>query len=89
MRAILESYSKEILKSTSEQFLDLAVEVRLQTVSTSELVKLLAKANRLRYQEMNIIDDENVSCLVQGGNVNSQSKPGVIGTLKLPATIAG
>ena len=47
MRAILESYGKEILESASEQFLDLAVEVRLQTISARELVKLLAKANSL------------------------------------------
>jgi hypothetical protein len=42
---ILESYSKEILESASKQFLDLAVKVRLQTISTKELVKLLAKVN--------------------------------------------
>jgi translation initiation factor 6 (eIF-6) len=57
---ILESYSKEILESISEQFLDLAVEVRLQTISASQLVKLLAKVNRLGYQETDIDDDENV-----------------------------
>jgi hypothetical protein len=47
VRAILESYGKEILESASEQFLDLAIEVRLQIIGASELVKLLAKANRL------------------------------------------
>lgn len=59
VRAALESYGKEILESASEQFLDLAVEVRLQTISASQLVKLLAKANRLGYQETDIVDDEN------------------------------
>jgi hypothetical protein len=49
VRTILESYGKEILESASEQFLNLAVEVRLQTISARELVKLLAKANRLGY----------------------------------------
>jgi hypothetical protein len=34
--SILESYGKEILESASEQFLDLAVEVRLQTISARE-----------------------------------------------------
>ena len=47
VRAILESYGKEILESTSDQFLDLAVGVRLQTLSTRELVKLLARRKGL------------------------------------------
>jgi hypothetical protein len=93
VRAILESYGKEILESASEQFLDLAVEVRLQTIGASELVKLLAKANRLGYQETDIVDDENGARPVQGGNANSRSKPGAIGTAigtaKPPAAIAG
>ncbi len=89
VRAILESYGKEILESASEQFLDLAVEVRLRTISARELVKLLAKANRLGYQETDIIDDENGARLVQGGNANSRSKPDAIGTPKPPGAIAG
>merc|ERR1711964_586497 len=75
VRAILESYGKEILESASEQFLDLAVEVRLQTISARQLVKLLANANRLGYQETDIVDDENGARPVQGGNANSRSKP--------------
>ena len=89
VRAILESYSKEILESASEQFLDLAVEVRLQTVSASQLVKLLAKANRLGYQETDIVDDENGARPVQGGNANSRSKPDATRTPKPPTAIAG
>jgi hypothetical protein len=89
VRAILESYGKEILESASEQFLDLAVEVRLQTISARELVKLLAKANRLGYQETDITDDENGARLVQGGNANSRSKPDAIGTPKPPGAFAG
>jgi hypothetical protein len=71
VRVILESYSKEILKSTRKKFLDLAVEVRLYIFSVSELVKLLAKANKLIYQETGIFDNKNVSRPVQGGNANS------------------
>jgi hypothetical protein len=89
VRSILESYGKEILESASEQFLDLAVEVRLQTISARELVKLLAKANRLRYKETDTVDDENSASLVQGGNANSRSKPDAIGTPKPPGAIAG
>ena len=89
VRAILESYGKEILESASDQFLDLAVEVRLQTISARELVKLLAKANRLGYQEAGIVDNENGTRPVQGGNANSRSKPNAIGTPKPPDAIAG
>jgi len=85
VRAILESYGKEILESASEQFLDLAIEVRLQT---RELVKLLAKAKRLGYQETDIIDDEEGVRPVQGGNANSRSKPDAIGIPKPPGAIA-
>ena len=87
--AILETYGKEILESASEQFLDLALEVRLQTISARELVKLLAKANRLGYQETDTVDDENDAPPVQGGNANSRSKPDAIGTPKPPGAIAG
>jgi hypothetical protein len=86
---ILESYNKEILESASEQFLDLAVEVRLQTISASQLVKLLAKANRLGYQETDIDDNENGARPVQGGNANARSKPDATGTPKPPTAIAG
>lgn len=89
--AILETYGKEILESASEQFLDLALEVRLQTIGTRELVKLLAKANRLGYQEIDTVDDENGACAppVQGGNANSRSKPDATGTRESPGAIAG
>ena len=87
MRAILEAYGKEILESASEQFLDLALEVRLQTISARELVRLLAKANRLGYQETDTVDDENGAPPVQGGNANSRSKPDTIP--KPPGAIAG
>ncbi|KAH9203979.1 hypothetical protein DL95DRAFT_398890 [Leptodontidium sp. 2 PMI_412] len=89
VRTILEAYGKEILESASEQFLDLAVEVRLQTISARELVKLLAKANQLRCEETDIIDDENGAHPVQGGNANSRSKPDAIGIPKPPGAIAG
>ena len=86
-RAILESYGKEILNSASDEFLDLAVGLRLQTISARELVKLLAKAKRLGYQETDIIDDEDVRH-VQGANAGSWSKAIGIGTPKPRATIA-
>ncbi|KAH7378856.1 hypothetical protein BKA64DRAFT_728065 [Cadophora sp. MPI-SDFR-AT-0126] len=59
VRTILKAYGKEILESASEQFLDLALEVRLQIIRLRELAKLLTKANRLGYQENDTVDDEN------------------------------
>jgi hypothetical protein len=89
VRAILESYGKEILESASDQFLDLAIGVRLQTISARELVKLLAKAKRLGYQETDIIDDEDGVRYVQEANAGSPSEPNGIETPKPRATITG
>jgi len=88
VRSILDAYSKEILKSASDQFLDLAVGVRLQTIGAKGLVKLLAKAKRLGYQETDIIDDEEGVCPVQEANAGSRSKPNEIETPKPRATLA-
>ena len=89
VRTILEAYGKEILESASEQFLDLALEVRLQTISPRELAKLLAKANRLGHQENDTADDEHGASTVQGGNENLRSKLDVVGTPKPRGAIAG
>ena len=64
VRAILESYGKEILESASDQFPDLAVEVRLRIIGARELVKLFAKAKKLRYEETDIDDDKKSTRLV-------------------------
>jgi hypothetical protein len=88
VRSILNAYSKEILKSASDQFLNLAVRVRLQTISARELVKLLAKAKRLGYQKTDIIDDEDGVRPVQKANTGSPSKPNGIETPKPWATVA-
>ncbi|CZR66028.1 uncharacterized protein PAC_15928 [Phialocephala subalpina] len=87
VRAILESYGKEILESASDQFLDLAVEVRLQTIGARELVKLLAKAKRLGYEETDIDDDKKSTRPVQEANASSPLKPNAIP--KPPGAIAG
>jgi hypothetical protein len=50
-------------------------------------VKLLAKANRLGYQETDIDDDENSARPVQGSNANARSKPDATGTPKPPTAI--
>jgi hypothetical protein len=49
----------------------------------------LEEANRLGYQETDIVDDENGARPVQEGIANSRSKPDAIGTPKPPSTIAG
>ena len=89
VRAILESYGKDILESASDQFLDHAVGGGLQTISARELLKLLVKAKRLGYQETDIIDDKDGVRPVQEANACSRSKPSGIETPKPQATIAG
>ncbi len=90
MRAILEAYGKEILESVSEQFLDLAVEVRLPTISARELVNLLTKAKRLGYEETDIKDDDKKSPrLVREANAGSRPKPSAIGAPRPRGAIAG
>jgi hypothetical protein len=89
VRTILEDYGKEILESASDQFLDLAVRLRLQKISGNKLVKLLAEAGRLGYQKTNIIDKETGVRSAQEANAGSRSKPDAIATPKPPGTIAG
>jgi hypothetical protein len=89
VRAILESYSKEILDSASDQFLDLVVGVRLQIISARELVKLLPKAKRLGYQKTGIIEDEDGVHPIQEANEPTRLKPNGIENPKPRASIAG
>jgi hypothetical protein len=56
-RSIFNTQGKEILECASDQFLDHAIALRLETVSARHLVDLLAKAERLRYIESNIVED--------------------------------
>ncbi|KIN03298.1 hypothetical protein OIDMADRAFT_53095 [Oidiodendron maius Zn] len=46
-RSILDTHGKEILERASHQFLDLATALRLQTITTRDLVGSPAKAGRL------------------------------------------
>lgn len=76
-------YGKEILESTSYQFLDLTVRLRLQKISESEVVKLLTEAGRLSYQKTDTILGET------GARSAPRSKPDAIATPKPPVAIAG
>ena len=62
-RSILDIYAKEILECASDQFLDLAVVLRLETINAKDLVDLLAKTGRQRHIEADIIEDEAGECL--------------------------
>jgi hypothetical protein len=46
--SILDTYGKEILECASHPFLDLTMALRLDTISTRDLVCLLSKARRRR-----------------------------------------
>jgi hypothetical protein len=66
-RSILEAYNNEILDIASDLFLNLAIKLRLKTTCARDLVNLLAKAERLRNQKADSINDKGVlySNLVQ------------------------
>ena len=57
-RTILNIHGKEILECATNQFLDLAMVLRLETISARDLVHLLAKAGRLGYRETDVIEDD-------------------------------
>jgi hypothetical protein len=67
-RSILDTHGREILEFASDQFLDLATALRLETISGKDLVNLLTKAGRLSHREADVIDDDEVAPLVQAHN---------------------
>jgi hypothetical protein len=88
-RSILVAFGKEILEFASDEFLDLALELRLKTINACELVKLLAKADRLGYGDMDTIDDDDDVSPAQEACEGSRSGLEVIGAPKSPSEIAG
>jgi hypothetical protein len=56
-RQILDTHGSQILGYASNEFLDLAIARRLETIEPRDLVNLLAKAGRIGYSETDIITD--------------------------------
>lgn len=83
-RSILEAFGKEILELVSDQFLDLAMELRLKAINIRGLLNLLAKAERLGYSETDIIDDEEAIRRVQKAHEGSRSCLDAIGASQPP-----
>lgn len=54
----LREYGDKFLEAANNDFLDRAVEARLQTIDARELVALLSKTKRLGYEEHDIVDSE-------------------------------
>jgi hypothetical protein len=61
--SILDTYGKEILQCASDQFLDLAMALRLESINTRDLNGLLAKAGRLGCRDTNIVEGNVVGFL--------------------------
>ena len=55
--SILDVHGREILERASDQFLDVAMALRLETINARDLVNLLDKAGRLGYSETDVDDD--------------------------------
>ena len=89
LKQTMEEHREKILEAASDQFLDLAMELRLKTIGAGELVKLLAKADRLGYDKTDIIDDEEDVCPAQEACEDSRSSLEVITAPKPRDTIVG
>jgi hypothetical protein len=57
-RTILDAHGRQILEYASDQFLDLAMARRLETIKAGDLVSMLAKADRLGHSEVDVVDDD-------------------------------
>jgi hypothetical protein len=71
-RSILDTHGREILECASNQFLDLAVVLRLETTGASDLGILLAKAGRLGHGPTDVIEGDVVDPLVHELNEGTQ-----------------
>jgi hypothetical protein len=72
-RSILDTHGEEILKCASDQFLDLATALRLESINTRDLVGSLAKAGRLAYKSTNVVDGNAVDCLQHRADEGTQT----------------
>lgn len=63
--SILDTYGKEILKCASDEFLDLATAMRLETIDARDLISLLAQAGRLGYKDTQPGEYSTDDCLTQ------------------------
>ncbi|KFY32158.1 hypothetical protein V493_00459, partial [Pseudogymnoascus sp. VKM F-4281 (FW-2241)] len=76
MTKILEDEQERILEVASEhykEFLDQAMAVRLESISAKELVAVLAKARRLGYDEMDLVEADEMVVPVEGREANEPS----------------
>ncbi|KAI5862083.1 hypothetical protein GGS23DRAFT_103928 [Durotheca rogersii] len=55
----LDELASEILDKASNSFLDLALEKRLRTIDARSLISALARAERLGYEDSDILDDQS------------------------------
>lgn len=74
-RTILDAHSMDILACASDRFLDLAVALRLETISARDLASLLAKSDRLGFKETATIEDYAVDTPVNEAHGVAQPLP--------------
>jgi hypothetical protein len=83
-RWILDTHGKEILQCASDQFLDLATALRLESINARDLVGLLAKAGRLGYGGTNIVEDNAVDCIAHEADEGKERSRGPHSASKVP-----
>jgi hypothetical protein len=67
---VLEDDQQKLLEVANEHckpFLDRAMEVRLESISAKDLVAMLAQARRLGYDEMDLVDADEIVVPADGG----------------------
>lgn len=76
MTKILEEGQERILEVASEhykEFLDQAMAIRLESISAKDLVAVLAKARRLGYDEMDLVEADEMVVPVERPEANEPS----------------
>ncbi|OBT69541.1 hypothetical protein VE03_01097 [Pseudogymnoascus sp. 23342-1-I1] len=77
MSKILEDEQDRILEVASEhykKFLDQAMAIRLESISAKDLVAVLAKARRLGYDEMDLVEADEMVVPIERPEVNELSE---------------
>ena len=76
MAKILEESQERILEVASEhykEFLDQAMAIRLESISAKDLVAVLAKARRLGYDEMDLVEADEMVVPAERPEANEPS----------------
>ena len=84
---VMAEHSVEILDVATDEFLDLALQRRLETIDANKLVDFLAKAGRLGFDEMDVFNDAGDVALAPKGA--PKAKGSDVGVSLVPKPLVG